>query len=261
MHNMFSETRLRLYREKMVALSPQPSMFMQELANRFCDQIDDLTLEFHNLALLGNPYLLISDKFQNKNMKVSVFETISAFLPLPPYQSFLQPSWDYALKDHHFEAIFSCYTLHQTNDIKGALQTYFTALDKGGVFMASFLGNETLSELRQAFLQAEIALFNGAHPHIHPQISGTQMLTLMQQARFKDVVVAQERVTIYAADIFAIVRTLRELGESNALLVSKIPYLGKAILPTLCKHYPHVALSGAYYLPLSFDIIHVIGWK
>jgi SAM-dependent methyltransferase len=78
----------------------------------------------------------------------------------------------------------SLLSLHWTNDLVGALVQIRQALKPDGLFLGALLGGETLTQLRQALLQAEDEVSGGAGPRISPFADGFDGAALLQRAGF-----------------------------------------------------------------------------
>ncbi|MDB5406010.1 MAG: bioC 3, partial [Rhodospirillales bacterium] len=65
-----------------------------------------------------------------------------------------------------FDAVLSALALHWVNDLPGALLQLRQALKPDGLLLASLLGGETLTELRQVLIDAEIAEEGGLSPRV-----------------------------------------------------------------------------------------------
>src|SRR5579862_8290919 len=67
----------------------------------------------------------------------------------------------------HFDLIVSALSLHAVNDLPGALVQIRQALKPDGLFLAALFGGDTLSELREAFLEGEMLVSGGASPRVY----------------------------------------------------------------------------------------------
>jgi SAM-dependent methyltransferase len=90
----------------------------------------------------------------------------------------------------------SLLSLHWTNDLVGALVQIRQALKPDGLFLGALLGGETLTQLRQALLQAEDEVSGGAGPRISPFADGFDGAALLQRAGFALPVSDVDRVTV-----------------------------------------------------------------
>src|SRR6202023_1114359 len=67
-----------------------------------------------------------------------------------------------------FDVVLSVLLLHWTNDLPGALLQLRRALRPDGLLLVSLLGGDTLSELRECLMAAELAEEGGVSPRISP---------------------------------------------------------------------------------------------
>ncbi len=107
--------------------------------------------------------------------------------------------------------------LHHTNDVPGFLMQARRALAPDGLFLALFPGAQTLATLREALMDAELALRGGCAARIHPMIDGRDAAGLLQRAGFILPVVDVETTTVSYADLFCALRDLQAVGETNVL--------------------------------------------
>ena len=109
-----------------------------------------------------------------------------------------------------FDLVISNLALHWVNDLPGALIQLRRALRPDGLLVAAMFGGETLTELRQALLQAELTEEGGASPRVSPHADVRDAGALLQRAGFALPVV--DRATIAnivrhrAEEIFEMVR-------------------------------------------------------
>src|SRR5690606_9420791 len=82
------------------------------------------------------------------------------------------------------DAVVSNLSLQWVNDLPGALVQIRNTLKPDGLFMAAVLGGESLRELRESLMQAELAVSGGASPRVSPFIDMRDMGALMQRAGF-----------------------------------------------------------------------------
>jgi len=112
-----------------------------------------------------------------------------------------------------FDAVLSVLALHWTNDLPGALLQLRRALKPDGLLLVSLLGGDTLSELRQSLMAAELAEEGGVSPRVSPFAELRDLGGLLQRAGFAMPVVDNDRLTVTYADALALMRELRGMGE------------------------------------------------
>src|SRR4030095_6212537 len=117
-----------------------------------------------------------------------------------------------------FDLVISNLTLHWVNDLPGCLLQIRQILKPDGLFLAAILGGGTLAELRGALMEAELAEAGGASPRISPFADVRDAGGLLQRAGFGLPVVDSDMLTVRYADILALMRDLRGMGETNAVL-------------------------------------------
>src|SRR5260221_123892 len=120
--------------------------------------------------------------------------------------------------DGSLDAVFSVLSLHWVNDLPGALVQIRRALKPDGLFLAALLGGETLRELREAMIEAEIMEESGASPRVSPFADLRDGAGLLQRAGFALPVGDSDRITVTYPDALALMRELRGMGETSALI-------------------------------------------
>jgi len=116
-----------------------------------------------------------------------------------------------------FDLVTASLSLHWVNDLPGALIQLRQALQPGGLLLASLPALGTLTELRQALTEAEVALTGGAAPRVSPFADLRDCAALLQRAGFALPVADVEELQVLYADPFQLLRELRAAGEANAL--------------------------------------------
>src|SRR5690606_61203 len=85
-----------------------------------------------------------------------------------------------------------------------------------GLFLAALLAGDTLRELRDSLIVAELAVSGGASPRISPVADMRDLAGLLQRAGFALPVVDSDTITVSYADAFRLMQDLRGMGETNA---------------------------------------------
>ena len=95
-----------------------------------------------------------------------------------------------------FDLVASNLVLSGVNDLPGALIQLRRALAPDGLLLASLIGGDTLTELRQALAEAETALSGGLSPRVAPFPDVRAAASLLQRAGFALPVADVERYTV-----------------------------------------------------------------
>jgi NADH dehydrogenase [ubiquinone] 1 alpha subcomplex assembly factor 5 len=155
--------------------------------------------------------------------------------------------------------------LHSVNDLPGALLQIRKALKPDGLFIASIFGGESLFELRESLMQAEMALKGGVSPRVFPFADKQQMGALLQRAGFALPVVDSEIITVTYDSMFKLMADLRGMGESNIIAARDKRNPGKALFMEAAQYYAqHFTDSSGPdkgRIRATFEIIFLLGWS
>ena len=164
-----------------------------------------------------------------------------------------------ALPDQSQDLIVSLMSLHWANDLPGALAQIRRALRPDGLFLGTLLGAGTLKELRAVLTQAELEVRGGAQARVSPFADGFDGAALLQRAGFALPVADVDRLTVRYPDLYALVRDLRAMGETNALAGAIRP-MSRGMLARAAELYAELFGETDGRIPATFEIIHLAGW-
>lgn len=163
------------------------------------------------------------------------------------------------LPDGKADLIVSLMSLHWANDLPGALTQIRRALKPDGLFVGTLLGAGTLKELRAVLTEAELELRGGAQARVSPFADGFDGAGLLQRAGFALPVADVDRVTVRYRDLFALIRDLRAMGETN-VLAGPVRPLTRAVIARAAALYAEHYAEPDGRIPATFEIIHLAGW-
>ena len=183
----------------------RPDILATSIATELAERLDPIAREFNHACLIAvNPEPIaaaIRATGKVKNLDI-----------LEPAASEILP-----LKANEFDAIFDILDLHLVNDVPGALIQLRRALIPDGLFMACLFAGQTLTELRQSWLEAEDLVTGGVSPRVAPMIDVREMGGLLQRADLALPVVDLDRTIVRYPDAIALIHEIRSLGLSNAM--------------------------------------------
>lgn len=159
-----------------------------------------------------------------------------------------------------FDLILSPLNLHTTNDLPGVLSQIKYCLKADGLFIATMLGGETLYELREMMNKIEMDLYGGISPRIAPFADMPQMGNLMQRAGFNLPVIDSEKITVTYDNIFKLMKDLRLMGESNALMSRRKIFSHKNFFTRVAAEYAEKFSEEDGRIKTTFEIIFLSGW-
>ena len=158
------------------------------------------------------------------------------------------------------DLIVSSLALHWVNDLVGSLIQIRRALRPDGLFIGSFLGGATLTELRQSLLMAEAQLNGGAGPRVSPFADAADGATLLQRAGFALPVVDTDIVTVRYRYPMKLLADLRAMGETNALFDRPAATLTRGVLRRACEIYARTFGAPDGGIVASFEVLTLTGW-
>lgn len=164
------------------------------------------------------------------------------------------------LPDQSQDLIVSLMSLHWANDLPGALAQIRRALKPDGLFVGTLLGAGTLKELRAVLTEAELELRGGAQARVSPFADGFDGAGLLQRAGFALPVADVDRLTVRYPDLFALIRDLRAMGETNVLHGPVRPLNRRIVARAAALYAERYGLDDGR-IPATFEIIHLAGWK
>lgn len=159
-----------------------------------------------------------------------------------------------------FDLAVSALALQHVNDLPGTLIQARRALKADGLLVACLLGGASLTELRQAFLQAESETEGGASPRVAPFAELRDLGGLMQRAGFALPVVDADTITVRYGDPFALMRDLRAMGLTNALSDRRRTPLRRRTLLRAAEIYAERFSDPDGRLRATFEILWLSGW-
>lgn len=163
------------------------------------------------------------------------------------------------LPDGEADLIVSLMTLHWANDLPGALAQIRRALKPDGLFVGTLLGAGTLKELRAVLTEAELEVGGGAQARVSPFADGFDGAALLQRAGFALPVSDVDRVTVRYRDLFALIRDLRAMGETN-VLAGPVRPLTRAVIARAAALYAERFGEPDGRISATFEIVHLAGW-
>jgi SAM-dependent methyltransferase len=164
------------------------------------------------------------------------------------------------IADGSLDLVVSALSLQFVNDLPGTLAQIRRALKPDGLFLAALLGGETLTELRQSFAAAESELDGGVSPRVAPFSDLRDLGALLQRAGLALPVADTDRLTVRYATAFDLMRDLRGMGATNALVERRRTPLRRATLLRMAEIYAERFSDPDGRLRASFEIVWLSGW-
>lgn len=161
---------------------------------------------------------------------------------------------------HSLDLVVSALSLHTVNDLPGTLIQIRQSLKPDGLFASAILGGETLFELRQCLMDAELEITGGMSPRVAPFADKPQMGGLLQRAGFALPVVDSEIVTVTYETIVHLMHDLRLMGEGNAISERRKNFSTMRLFTRAGELYAERFADADGRIRASFEVIFLLGW-
>ena len=160
-----------------------------------------------------------------------------------------------------FDLVLAPLSLHWVNDLVGALIQIRRALKPGGLFLGALLGGGTLVELRECLTDAEVEQRGGASMRVSPMLRIADAPGLLQRAGFADPVADVDALLVRYPHPLALVKDLRDMGESGALVERPRFPLDRALLARTAELYRERFSDADARVRASFEFVNLTGWR
>jgi SAM-dependent methyltransferase len=164
------------------------------------------------------------------------------------------------LADASLDLVVSALALQSVNDLPGALIQIRRALKPDGLMLAALLCGETLTELRQAFAEAETEVEGGLSPRVGPFADLRELGALLQRAGFALPVADSDKLVVRYDSAFALMRDLRGMGATNVLIERRRTPLKRATLMRMAQIYAGRFADPDGRVRATFEIAWLTGW-
>jgi len=224
------------------------TFLLDHVAEEFAERLSAVLRQFDIAADIGTPTDALRRALQ-KTGKVDRILDVAMDEELLP---FANGALDLAV---------SALSLHQVNDLPGTLIQIRRALKPDGLFVAALLCGDTLTELRQAFAQAESEIEGGISPRVAPFADLRDLGALLQRAGFALPVVDSDKLVVRYDSAFALMRDLRAMGATNVLIERRKTPLRRATLMRMAETYAKSFADPDGRIRATFEIGWMTGWS
>ncbi len=160
-----------------------------------------------------------------------------------------------------FDLVLSNVSLHWVNDLPCALLQIRQILKPDGLFLATMFGGQTLQELRDCLMQAEIELNGGISPRVSPFADTNDIGGLMQRAGFSLPVVDSEYITVSYDNMFKLLADLRGMGEANIVIERMKCFSKKQLFMRAAELYAERYSNDDGKIIATFQVFYLHGWS
>jgi SAM-dependent methyltransferase len=166
-----------------------------------------------------------------------------------------------SLLENKYDAAFSLLDLHCVNDVPGHLTQLGRSLKPDGLLLVAFFAGDTLRELRESWLHAELEITGGVTPRVAPMIGVRELGGLMQRAGLALPVADMDKTTLRYADVFALMREIKSFGFSNPLIGRSNKFISKRLLTKMAEHYHGNFSDADGRIRATLEIAWAMAWR
>lgn len=223
-------------------------------------------LQNHVAAELGERLSFIMKTFPHSLLITQFPDIIAKSLKLSDKVKHLEitaPFLDDDLKlpENKFDAIFSLLDLHCVNDVPGHLAQLGRSLKPDGLLVVAFFAGDTLSELRESWLNAELEITGGVSPRVAPMIGVRELGGLMQRAGLALPVADTDHSTVRYADVFALMQEIKSFGYSNPLTGRSPRFISRRFLSKMAEYYHANNCDEDGRIRATLEITWAMAWR
>lgn len=146
------------------------------------------------------------------------------------------------------------------NDLPGMFAQARRALRPDGLLLAALLGGETLKELREAWLAAELEVLGGASPRVAPFADVRDLGGLLQRAGFALPVADNDVFQVMYKTPLALFKDLQGMAASNTLVERRRVPVTRGLLMRAAEIYAERFSLADGRVPATFEIITLTAW-
>ncbi|MEM9287791.1 MAG: methyltransferase domain-containing protein [Pseudomonadota bacterium] len=253
-HALFDEAAIRAKQDRSKRYGEDGLFLHQQVAGGLIDRRFDIARTLEDIAVYGGRGLLSAQRLGANG----AFAVERCEAQLVGQGCIASPDL-LPLQELRFDAFFSLLSLHNVDDIPGALIQINRCLKPDGVFMGALFSSGTLDAVRTAFLEADAQTTGGASPRVIPLMDVRDAGGLLQRAGFVMPVADTEVIEVRYGDPLSLLHDLRAMGETNPLKARSRTVMRRETLGIALAKLD--ALRGEDgKIPIRFSITYLTGW-
>ncbi|MEW4468240.1 methyltransferase domain-containing protein [Parasphingorhabdus sp. JC815] len=209
---IFDRNRRRHLRDRAFERTGGRDFIGKLMSEEILDRLSLVKRDFKKCLLVGQAGHGLRTALEDQNIETVVAD--SSFAPALSHGGIQCDEDRLPFADHSFDLIINIATLDSVNDLPGALVLTRRILKPDGLFLASFIGAESLTTLKSILMQAE---GDRVSVHIHPQIDIRTAGDLMARAGFALPVIDSDGLRLRYSAFDKLISDIRDMGSGNIL--------------------------------------------
>ncbi len=260
---LFDRNLLQQNRKRVAGVFEKHNFLHHEIANRIAENVSFLNRNFVNILEIGARDYFLSGLLLKGSKQNEINENghFAQFSNGDILYDFFDDAEILPQFQQSYDLILSNLNLHFINQIPQFLLQVKDLLRPDGVFIASFFGEENLSELAHILHATENEIYGGISPRMPPTIDVKTAAHLLQKAGFKNPTSEFAKIEVDYSDPMNLLKDLKNMGQSNVLLKRSRQFMTRNFLKKLTKNYFKNYSNSEGGVRATFEIITITGWK
>ena len=205
----------------------------------------------------------IKDRLTMVNRRFTKVAVVTGFPDLWreyfPDAAFVADDEVLALEPGAHDLVIHGLALHWANDPVTQIFQCGQALAPDGLFLGVTYAGATLAELRAVLGETEVAMSGGLSPRVLPMAEIRDLGAMLQMAGLALPVADGAVRTVTYADMFALMRDLRTMGEGNALANRAGPTSRAFFARAAARYAEAYGVDGR--IPATFEMVFLTAWS
>lgn len=218
----------------------------QDVAKQIGDRLSFVKRKFPSAAILGHTNQLVEEIEKQGHGEASL------------QTGFLDENLPFKWKS--LNLLLSHLNLQWINDLPGYLWQIRHLLKPDGLFIGSLLGGQTLDELRQSLMAAEIELYGGVSPRVIPLVDLYSASQLLTRAGFGLPVADRVVFKVTYPSLFDLIKDLRAMNLTNVMFERNKSWVNHKFFQYADKIYQERFGDSQGRRVATFEVIFITGW-
>ncbi len=261
---LFDRDLLRQNRARTAQNFAQHNFLHHEIANRIKENVEMLNRKFESILEIGARDTYLSELFLEgpaDSSEAAGLGDLTPRLHKGIFYEFFDDEEILPQEPEAFDLILSNLNFHYINQIPQFLLQVKNLLKPNGIFIASFFGEENLSQLVHVMHETETEIYGGISPRTPPTIDVKTAAALLQKAGFQNPISDFEKIEVNYSDPLNLLKDLKMMGQGNILTKRSRKFFTKKFLGKVSQNYRKTYGNTDGGVTATFEIVTVTGWK
>jgi SAM-dependent methyltransferase len=263
---IFDRILLRQNRARCAKQFDEFNFLQREVANKIVESLEFINRDFDAVLEIGSRDGYLSEQIAlKKKVKLSVQTEICDFASDnsgPKIKTEVKADDEFLpFKSNSFDLIVTCLNFQHINLIPQFLLQVKDLLKPNGIFIASFFGEENLSELAFVMFESENEIYGGISPRLPPTIEVKTAAHLIQKAGFVSPISDFEKIEVFYKNPLNLLKDLKMMGQGNVMYKRSKKFFTKKFLSKISENYYKKYSQEDGSVKATFEVVTMTGWK